>query len=523
MGLQELREQLQALRAKREKLRVTHGAWKQEYQAKRLEVKDASARLAQVAEQRRAEDEAWRQQRQGLEQAVEALRARAGTPLPGQSSDIQDEDRAALALKEKELQAQRQAYNNRVATLEDAREELSDSVERQTQEKAALRTQGRAVALEHDETLRAERAKSEAVKAAEHVVWEGPLCRFKPQHLPKFTAPTLRIAVDVGEVTAASDAPAIVDVLNDIANKVIAPYRETCDRQLAELDRRLAERKAGGGDGLDGELESMILLLSDIEYQGEKVIPGEVEAAVAKALDLWASSRKENWKFKVKAFFKVAWAAVKAAFATSRLVLSSGADVTAYISLAKAILDIAKEVKGLLATVVDAWKKVEEEMAALKKAADSGDVALLTTTVLAELLGVVQGSILKLKEAVQVHKAKLGGQVKEAEKLSQKLEELLGTQAEGLTAASDLADLYASTASMLTATQDVVALVAEHMACQTAAADFITDFETERPALEKVAKVARYAPKLVSAAKDAPDKLATAIDAFSHALDALPF
>jgi hypothetical protein len=225
----------------------------------------------------------------------------------------------------------------------------------------------------------------------------------------------------------------------------------------------------------------------------------------------------------VKAFFKVAWAAVKAAFATSRLVLSSGADVTAYISLAKAILDIAKEVKGLLATVVDAWKKVEEEMAALKKAADSGDVALLTTTVLAELLGVVQGSILKLKEAVQVHKAKLGGQVKEAEKLSQKLEELLGTQAEGLTAASDLADLYASTASMLTATQEVVALVAEHMACQTAAADFITDFETERPALEKVAKVARYAPKLVSAAKDAPDKLATAIDAFSHALDALPF
>lgn len=515
MPLENLKLELAAIQAERARLQRRRDVWAKLRADTAKEAEGVAAAISGKETKREGIAAAAKKATDALRDDVRKLREQIDAlNLPNFIPEKGSVEKIEAQIREKEL-----AIDALQHTSQGEQTTLRDEVEKLRKELTRLQTEveGLRLVVEREDAgvtafTAKETAKKQEITQAEHVVYDGPLFTYKPTHLPRIPVPRVRIVVDVENVREAGDPTSVITQLQAVTAAIVQGRRAAIESGLQDLDAGYGRFLNKDPAELEGHLDSLQLLVDTFDDELDSIEKNAI-AKIGEVFTTWASSKQQNFVYKVKASLRIAWNAVKGAFAISRAVATSGADVTAYVQLAKAVVAIGREVKSLLGNVEEAWTDVEAHRAAVMDLASKGEAMRIAGTLVSQLLPLVKGSIGKLEDAAKVHEAKLGGVIKKAEELTGKLTELLDAQSK-LPSNVGGAELIQRTQSAVAAATGATQLATHHRAAHAEVMAWISSFKAENDDAAKVALVA-------GGLKTAAPPVKTAIDALEGSMSFL--
>jgi len=171
----------------------------------------------------------------------------------------------------------------------------------------------------------------------------------------------IRIKISLAE-TAIKDYK---DTIKALIKKRLKVVRTNLEIKLIAIDKGIGDKvwESISSNTIDKQTIKALANAESTWKAAKNIAYVQVEEAVLEAWMKIRRARVRYRKYKIDAGKSIAKKGMALTAGVTRLVTSGGSDVTAYLSTAKAIYDIAKEIKGLLESPEKVAKSLTENLA----------------------------------------------------------------------------------------------------------------------------------------------------------------
>jgi len=213
-------------------------------------------------------------------------------------------------------------------------------------------------------------------------------------------------------------------ILCDIIPPILKEKKDAFEKFLAAEDQKLDELDEAA---IESTLEKNRAAVQTRYDAVAKELGDALQKGINAEIDQWKAVRKGAWKNRAIIVFKSGCTVVKAAFKISKLVGSSGADVTAWVGLANDIFEMAKTLKEAFDGIEATQKRVVETMNKVKGVLN-GKIDVKTVLYVATSVNPLWKAVGDVESALTEYQDKIWRVYNKLSKNLQALQDLLDAQ-----------------------------------------------------------------------------------------------
>jgi hypothetical protein len=217
--------------------------------------------------------------------------------------------------------------------------------------------------------------------------------------------------------------PLLQQKLQEAGKKKFDEIQKLFTDEMIKIDARVtaAATKDPSSVNLNDEQNTANVMSKQIA----NTLPAQVQTACQKVYEDLKKAHKELVKYNLKCAAKIVWASVKLSVAAARLGASHGADVTAYITIAKEIYAIGTVVYELAKSSDTLEKEVGKEYTNLITAVAKVKKETNNIKIAARQIADVEPKCKKVEEKLGIFRPKITGVDEKSHQLSTQVDKLL--------------------------------------------------------------------------------------------------